>query len=175
MGGLKSPPEAARFSLKKASSGMWCCVKIPGGFRVSFHTGFNAHEFILDTGDFKSTANVDAIDIAKRLQDYGLHAPTVSWPVTNTLMLEPTESEDKEMMDKYCDALICEYNIVHKGVRASFHACIDHKYDVRVIVSNDVSAKGQHAYTQQHCAFNMLQETANSGNMLQATKHEATF
>lgn len=51
---------------------------------------------------------MDAIDITKRLQDYGLHAPTVSWPVGNTLMLEPTESEDKEMMDNYCDALICE-------------------------------------------------------------------
>lgn len=73
-----------------------------------FNTGFNAHEFILDTRDFKSTANVDAIDITKRLQDYGLHAPTVSWPVSNTLMLEPTESEDKEMMDNYCHALICE-------------------------------------------------------------------
>jgi glycine dehydrogenase len=68
--------------------------------------GFNAHEFILDTREFKTTANVDAIDITKRLQDYGLHAPTVSWPVGNTLMLEPTESEDREMMDNYCDALI---------------------------------------------------------------------
>ena len=71
-------------------------------------SGFNAHEFILDTRDFKTSANVDSIDITKRLQDYSLHAPTVSWPVSNTLMLEPTESEDREMMDNYCDALICE-------------------------------------------------------------------
>ena len=62
--------------------------------------------------DFKASANVDAIDITKRLQDYGLHAPTVSWPVSNTLMLEPTESEDKEMMDTYCNALICECGLV---------------------------------------------------------------
>ena len=57
---------------------------------------------------FKATEKIEAADIAKRLQDYGLHAPTLSWPVPNTLMFEPTESENKEMLDKYCDALICE-------------------------------------------------------------------
>ncbi len=74
--------------------------------------GFNAHEFILDVRDFKSSVKVEAVDIAKRLQDYGLHAPTLSWPIPNTLMFEPTESEDKEMMDKYCDALISELDPV---------------------------------------------------------------
>ena len=69
--------------------------------------GFNAHEFILDVREFKKL-QVEATDIAKRLQDYGRHAPTVSWPVTNTLMCEPTESENKESLDQYCDALICE-------------------------------------------------------------------
>ena len=58
--------------------------------------------------EFKSVA-VEATDIAKRLQDYGCHAPTLSWPVTNTLMMEPTESENKDMLDKYCDALIGEW------------------------------------------------------------------
>lgn len=65
-----------------------------------------AHEFILDTRSFKETAGVEAIDIAKRLQDYGFHAPTMSWPVANTLMIEPTESESKEELDRFCDALI---------------------------------------------------------------------
>ncbi|KAE9975320.1 hypothetical protein EG327_008497 [Venturia inaequalis] len=65
-----------------------------------------AHEFILDVRKFKETAGVEAIDIAKRLQDYGFHAPTMSWPVANTLMIEPTESESKEEMDRFCDALI---------------------------------------------------------------------
>ncbi|EXJ90322.1 glycine dehydrogenase [Capronia coronata CBS 617.96] len=65
-----------------------------------------AHEFILDTRKFKETAGVEAIDIAKRLQDYGFHAPTMSWPVANTLMIEPTESESKEELDRFCDALI---------------------------------------------------------------------
>ncbi|KAJ9609471.1 glycine decarboxylase subunit P [Cladophialophora chaetospira] len=65
-----------------------------------------AHEFILDARPFKETAGIEAIDIAKRLQDYGFHAPTMSWPVANTLMIEPTESEPKEELDRFCDALI---------------------------------------------------------------------
>lgn len=69
--------------------------------------GFVAHEFILDTRDLKRTCNVEAVDIAKRLQDYGYHAPTVSFPVSNALMIEPTESEDKDELDRFCDALIC--------------------------------------------------------------------
>jgi len=68
--------------------------------------GFSAHEFILDTSGFKKTCGVEAVDIAKRLQDFGYHAPTMSWPVTGTLMIEPTESEDKNEMDRFCDALI---------------------------------------------------------------------
>lgn len=69
-------------------------------------SGRCAHEFILDARGFKETSGVEAIDIAKRLQDYGFHAPTMSWPVANTLMIEPTESESKEELDRFCDALI---------------------------------------------------------------------
>ncbi|KAJ5101397.1 Glycine cleavage system P protein [Penicillium alfredii] len=65
-----------------------------------------AHEFILDVRAFKDSCGVEAIDIAKRLQDYGFHAPTMSWPVANTLMIEPTESENKAELDRFCDALI---------------------------------------------------------------------
>ena len=65
-----------------------------------------AHEFILDVRPFIETAGIQAIDVAKRLQDYGFHAPTMSWPVANTLMIEPTESENLPEMDRYCDALI---------------------------------------------------------------------
>lgn len=98
--------------------------------------GFVAHEFILDVRPFKKTANIEAVDVAKRLQDYGtmthtcpvwacsfigkktgklcklefccagFHAPTMSWPVAGTLMIEPTESEDKAEMDRFCDALL---------------------------------------------------------------------
>lgn len=65
-----------------------------------------AHEFILDVRKFKESAGIEAIDVAKRLQDYGFHAPTMSWPVANTLMIEPTESESKTELDRFCDALI---------------------------------------------------------------------
>ncbi|OXB62769.1 hypothetical protein ASZ78_017065 [Callipepla squamata] len=68
--------------------------------------GYVAHEFILDTRPFKKTANIEAVDLAKRLQDYGFHAPTMSWPVAGTLMIEPTESEDKAELDRFCDAMI---------------------------------------------------------------------
>ena len=65
-----------------------------------------AHEFILDIRPFKESAGIEAIDVAKRLQDYGFHAPTMSWPVANTLMIEPTESENLAELDRFCDAFI---------------------------------------------------------------------
>jgi glycine dehydrogenase len=68
--------------------------------------GTVAHEMILDCRDFKRTADVEVADMAKRLIDYGFHSPTVSFPVAGTLMIEPTESEDKEELDRFCDAMI---------------------------------------------------------------------
>ncbi|MGH7657249.1 MAG: aminomethyl-transferring glycine dehydrogenase, partial [Gemmatimonadales bacterium] len=68
--------------------------------------GLIGHECIIDTRPFKGTAGVDVEDIAKRLIDYGFHPPTVSFPVPGTLMIEPTESEPKEELDRFCDAMI---------------------------------------------------------------------
>ncbi|XP_072940362.1 glycine dehydrogenase (decarboxylating), mitochondrial [Epargyreus clarus] len=68
--------------------------------------GLVAHEFIIDVRDLKKTANIEPGDIAKRLMDFGFHAPTISWPVAGTLMIEPTESEDLQEMDRFCEALI---------------------------------------------------------------------
>jgi glycine dehydrogenase len=68
--------------------------------------GTVAHEFIIDLRQFKDSAGVDATDVAKRLMDFGFHAPTVSFPVAGTLMIEPTESESKAELDRFCDALI---------------------------------------------------------------------
>jgi glycine cleavage system P protein (glycine dehydrogenase) len=68
--------------------------------------GMAAHEFILDLRPFKKSADVEVEDIAKRLMDYGFHAPTISWPVPGTMMVEPTESESKAELDRYCEALI---------------------------------------------------------------------
>lgn len=68
--------------------------------------GFVAHEFILDLRPFRQSAEVSEVDVAKRLMDYGFHAPTMSWPVTGTMMIEPTESESKAELDRFCEAMI---------------------------------------------------------------------
>ncbi len=68
--------------------------------------GLVAHEFILDARPFKDSAGIGVDDIAKRLMDFGIHAPTMSWPVAGTLMIEPTESESREELDRFCDAMI---------------------------------------------------------------------
>lgn len=90
------------------------------------YTGINntvAHEFILDTREFKHTTGVEAMDIAKRLQDYGFHAPTVSFPVPNTLMIEPTESESKQEMDRFCHALLA----IREEIRKIENGTLDKK------------------------------------------------
>uniref|UniRef100_A0A4W3I846 glycine dehydrogenase (aminomethyl-transferring) n=1 Tax=Callorhinchus milii TaxID=7868 RepID=A0A4W3I846_CALMI len=86
--------------------------------------GYVAHEFILDVRPFKKTANIEAVDVAKRLQDYGFHAPTMSWPVSGTLMIEPTESEDKAELDRFCDAMI--------SIRQEIADIEEGKMDIRV-------------------------------------------
>ena len=68
--------------------------------------GLVAHECIIDLRPFKKSAGVDVDDVAKRLMDYGFHAPTMSFPVPGTLMIEPTESESKEELDRFCEAMI---------------------------------------------------------------------
>jgi glycine dehydrogenase len=68
--------------------------------------GTCAHEFIIDLRPFKQSAGIEAEDVAKRLMDYNFHAPTLSFPVAGTIMIEPTESEDKAELDRFCDALI---------------------------------------------------------------------
>lgn len=83
-------------------------VKLEQHFPILYkgRQGMVAHEMIVDCRGFKKTAGVDVTDIAKRLIDYGFHAPTVSFPVAGTIMIEPTESEDKEELDRFIDALI---------------------------------------------------------------------
>ena len=83
-------------------------AKLEPHFKVLYSgsKGRVAHELIFDMREFKLSAHIEVEDIAKRLMDYGYHAPTVSFPVAGTLMIEPTESESKAEMDKFCDALI---------------------------------------------------------------------
>jgi glycine dehydrogenase len=68
--------------------------------------GLVAHECIIDVRPYKDSTGVSVEDVAKRLMDYGYHAPTMSWPVAGTLMIEPTESESQSELDRFCDALI---------------------------------------------------------------------
>merc|ERR1711871_614814 len=93
-----------------------------GGFPVLYtgDSGYVAHEFILDLRGFKPYGIVEE-DVAKRLQDYGFHAPTMSWPVVGTLMIEPTESESLIECDRLCDALV--------KIRAEIQEIIDGKAD----------------------------------------------
>lgn len=76
--------------------------------------GTCAHEFIVDLRPFKASCGVEAEDVAKRLMDYGFHAPTMSFPVPGTIMIEPTESESKAELDRFCDALINIYHEIKK-------------------------------------------------------------
>jgi len=85
-----------------------------------------AHEFIVDARPFKRSADVEVEDIAKRLMDYGFHAPTMSFPVAGTLMIEPTESEAKGELDRYCDALIS----IREEIRAVEEGRADRKDNV---------------------------------------------
>ena len=83
-------------------------VKLENHFPILYLGRNNtvAHEMILDCRPFKTDAGIDVMDIAKRLIDYGFHAPTVSFPVAGTLMVEPTESESKEELDRFAKAMI---------------------------------------------------------------------
>ena len=91
-------------------------ARLHGHYEVLYagENGFCAHEMILDTRVFKQASGVEAADIAKRLMDYGYHAPTVSFPVAGTLMVEPTESESIEELDRFCEALIAIRNEVRE-------------------------------------------------------------
>jgi glycine dehydrogenase len=82
--------------------------RLEGHFDVLYRgaNGLVAHECILDLRQFKRKCQVEVADVAKRLMDYGFHAPTVSWPVIETMMVEPTESESREELDRFCESLI---------------------------------------------------------------------
>ncbi|KAM6104717.1 glycine dehydrogenase (decarboxylating), mitochondrial [Pterocles gutturalis] len=103
--GAKGLKHASEIAILNAN---YMAKRLEKHYKVLFRgaRGYVAHEFILDTRPFKKTANIEAVDLAKRLQDYGFHAPTMSWPVAGTLMIEPTESEDKAELDRFCDAMI---------------------------------------------------------------------
>jgi len=112
-----------------------------------------AHEFILDLRPFKDRCGVDAVDIAKRLLDYGLHAPTMSWPVVGTLMCEPTESESKAELDRMIEALISirqEIREVEEGKADKTDNLLKNAPHTMAEVS---SADWKHPYSRDRAAY----------------------
>lgn len=106
MMGSEGLTDATKYAILNAN---YIKAKLESYYKVLYvgKNGRVAHELIFDMREFKQTANVEVEDIAKRLMDYGYHAPTVSFPVHGTLMIEPTESESKAELDKFCEAMIC--------------------------------------------------------------------
>jgi glycine dehydrogenase len=112
-----------------------------------------AHEFILDCREFERSAGVKVEDIAKRLMDYGFHAPTMSWPVPGTLMVEPTESESKPELDRFCDAMIAireEIRAVETGQADRADNPLKHAPHTVATVSADA---WPHAYAREQAAY----------------------
>jgi len=115
--------------------------------------GYCAHEFIVDLRPFKITAGIEAEDVAKRLIDYGFHAPTMSFPVPGTIMIEPTESEDKGELDRFCEALISIYHEI-KAIEEGKADKLDNAlknapHTQQVVCANEWN----HSYSRQEAAF----------------------
>ena len=123
--------------------------------------GFAAHEFIVDLRPFKLTAGIEAEDVAKRLIDYGFHAPTMSFPLAGTIMIEPTESEDKPELDRFCDALISireEIAAVENGTSDKLDNPLKNAPHTQAVICAD---EWNHSYTRQQAAFPLYYVTQN--------------
>ncbi len=112
-----------------------------------------AHEMILDCREFKRTAHIEVGDIAKRLMDYGFHAPTVSFPVADTIMVEPTESESKAELDKFCEAMIS----IRKEIDEVITGLADKDDNVLKNAPHTarsvINAHWKHAYTREKAVY----------------------
>lgn len=120
-----------------------------------------AHEFIVDLRPFKKSAEIEAEDVAKRLIDYGFHAPTMSFPVPGTIMIEPTESEDKAELDRFCDALLSireEIKAVEDGIADKKDNPLKHAPHTQQVVTAD---EWNHVYSRQTAAFPLYYVTHN--------------
>jgi glycine dehydrogenase len=129
--------------------------RLAGHFDV-LYTGRNArvaHEFIIDCRPFAKSAGITVEDIAKRLMDYGFHAPTMSWPVASTLMIEPTESESRAELDRFCDALIAirqEIRDVEEGRLPGSDNPLKHAPHTAAALCAD---DWPHAYSRERAAY----------------------
>jgi len=116
-------------------------------------SGRCAHEFIIDCKQLDATSGVKVEDIAKRLMDYGFHAPTMSWPEPGTLMIEPTESESKEELDRFCDAMISirqEIREIEQGTMSREDNPLKNAPHTAAAIASD---EWHHPYSRQRAAF----------------------
>jgi len=114
--------------------------------------GLVAHECIIDLRQWKS-AGIEVEDVAKRLMDYGFHAPTVSWPVAGTMMIEPTESEPKHELDRFCDAMISihgEMKAIDSGKQDRQNNLLKNAPHTARQIGSD---KWDRAYSREQAAF----------------------
>ena len=148
--GAKGLKAASEYAILNAN---YIAKRIENHYDVLFQgeQGRSAHELIIDLRPFKSV--MSAGDLAKRLIDYGFHAPTLSWPVAGTVMIEPTESEGKEELDRFCDALIAiraEADAIARGdVDAEDNVLKNAPHTVDEITANEWT----HAYSREAAAY----------------------
>ncbi len=116
-------------------------------------SGLVAHECIIDCRGFQAEANVMVEDIAKRLQDYGYHAPTMSWPVAGTLMIEPTESETKAELDRFCDAMIAIRAEIASIAAGKMDAADNTLKNAPHTAAEVMATEWSHSYSREQAAF----------------------
>jgi glycine dehydrogenase len=147
--GLKRATEVAILNAN------YIAARLNGSYPVLYRggNGMVAHECIIDCRGFQADSGVMVEDIAKRLQDYGYHAPTMSWPVAGTLMIEPTESESKAELDRFCDAMIAiraEIDAIAAGRMDKADNPLKNAPHTAREVTADVWS---HAYSREQAAF----------------------
>jgi glycine dehydrogenase len=123
--------------------------------------GTCAHEFIVDLRPFKKSADIEAEDVAKRLIDFGFHAPTMSFPVPGTIMIEPTESEDKAELDRFCDAMLTireEIKAIEEGRSHKKDNALKNAPHIQAVVCAD---EWNHTYSRKEAAFPLYYVTLN--------------
>jgi glycine dehydrogenase len=118
--------------------------------------GRTAHELIIDCRPFKKF-NIEVVDIAKRLMDYGFHAPTVSFPVAGTMMIEPTESENLEEIDRFCDAMISIRMEINSGDETSIALLKNAPHTLEMVTSD----QWEFPYSRQKAAYPLAFVTDN--------------
>lgn len=124
-------------------------------FPIRFHgeDGLVAHELIIDFAKYKKDIGIDATDVAKRLIDYGFHPPTLSFPIVNTLMIEPTESESKEELDRFCDSMISIKGEIDDIISGKLDAEDNPLKKSPHPLKNLLADNWTHSYTRERAAY----------------------